>query len=607
MTRPDRLTLAALVLVAAHFAVVAHFHQPAVSGPDASGYFAQAKLLATRGHSVHVPASPFEFVGPHWVDSGSGEYYSKYPPGIPLLLAVPYALIGPTAALWVDPLLASLTLLGLLFLCRLWLGPGWALAATALMAANPLVNQHAVPGFSHTAVAFLLVWGVYALARWSREGASAWLALAGFCVGLIPSARYAEALYAGAFALFVALRLRATGRSQRAALPGVVAAAVPMGLLALPNQLSFGAFWRTGYAVSGEQTGFGLGHFAGHWSSILAGLGGTGVGLLFALGVVGMALLAAHRDTRARGILLLALVVPTTLLYMAYYWGGDDMSQRFLLPTYYLYAVAGVWLLKLLSDQMGRAALAATAAVLVLSLPGGLSRSVTQLAQRSTRDGVLVAITDSLAQYVPAGAVLLTDRTLGQHLDVVSPWRVGHAEILLRDAGDGPGPGRGDAMRRPPGAADDDDRPHPMAGQSRQRQGKYRNLSAEERAMAIADDLRTWVGPDGTAYLMAPDEQTLSPLAALGLEWQVCARIDLPEAPAATGPGGRPGRMGPRGAGRRQPFPRAGAMAPGMPPAGPGFAAPGAAGPMGRMGARMPGGATRGYAGGEVLLVELML
>ena len=106
-----------------------------------------------------------------------------------MLLAVPYALAGPAAALWVDPLLASATLLGLFFLCRLWLGPGWGLVATALMATNPLVNQHAVPGFSHTAVAFLLVWGIYALARWTRDDSWPWLVVAGLCVGAIPTAR----------------------------------------------------------------------------------------------------------------------------------------------------------------------------------------------------------------------------------------------------------------------------------------------------------------------------------------------------------------------------------------------------------------------------------
>lgn len=609
--RVERLTLAGLALVAAHFIYVAAFHEPAVAGPDASGYFAQAKMLATQGQTYQEPASPLAFVGAHWLDAGDGRYYSKYPPGFPLLLAVPYALIGPTASLWVDPLLASLTLLGLLLLCRPWLGPGWALVATALMATNPLVNLHAAPGFSHTAVAFLLVWGIYALARWTREDSWRWLALAGLCVGLVPTARYAEVLYVGAFALYVGLHLRLhlrqsgrTGREAlRRALPGAAAAALPMALLALRNQLAFGAFWRTAYAISGEQTGFGLGHFAQHWASYLEALGGGGVGLLFGLGVVGMALLVAAPDTRLRGALLVALLAPTTLLYMAYYWGGDDMSQRFLLPTYYLYAVAGVWLLKLLADHLGRPALAAAVAVLVLALPWGLSRSTQQLVAQGRSRRALVAVTDSLEQHVPNGAVVLADRTLGAHLDVVSPWRIGHAEALLNpDEGPrGPGPGQRPGMPWR-GREGGGGRPDPMAGGARQRQAKYRDFPAAERRQAVLADLKSWAGPGGRAYLLIGDDGAEPLLADLGVTWESVCRIELPELEyggdrSGLAPGVAPGmaRAAKRGLGQR-------AMEPGM--MRPGMDGP----PMGGRGMAHPGGGPFGAApSGPLLLVELRL
>ena len=594
--RIPRLTLAGLALVAAHFLFVAAFHEPAVSGPDAGGYFAQAKMLATQAQTYQEPASPLQFVGPHWIDGGGGRYYSKYPPGFPLLLAVPYALFGPTASLWVDPLLASATLLGLFLLCRLWIGPGWALAATALMATNPLVNQHAVPGFSHTAVAFFLVWGMYALARWRPDGSSRWLTLAGLCVGMVPATRYAEILYAGAFALYVGLHLHRSDRSWRAALPGLAGAALPMALLALRNQLAFGAFWRTGYAISGEQTGFGFAYFAQHWASYLDALGGGGVGLLFGLGVVGMAVLVSAPDTRLRGQLLVALVVPTTLLYMAYYWGGDGMSQRFLLPTYYLYAIAGVWLLKLLAHHLGRPALVAVGAVLVLALPWGLDRSVRQLAVQESRNRILVAVTDSLERHVPAGAILLADRSLGQHLDVVGPWRIGHAEVLLgiserarsamvdgrlgEDLGRreergaaGAGSARG-RSRKDFGDADRGDRPNPMAGGARQRLDKYRGLSAREREEAVLADLKAWAGAEEPVYLLGPEERLPEWLDALDIGWKKVALIQLPQPETGAGPAGRSAPMASRRLGGRR-FMRPGMMRPGMPGGGPFGAAPG--------------------------------
>ena len=565
MNRTDRLTLAALVLVAARFVCIASFHQPALSGPDASGYFTQAKALATSGQTYLEPTSPLQFVGPHWLDGGDGRYFAKYPPGFPLLLAVPYALSGPTASLWVDPLLVSGALLGLFLLCRLWLGPGWGLVATALMATNPLVNQHAVAGFSHTAVAFLLVWGIYALARWTRDDSWPWLALAGLCVGAIPTARYAEVLYVGAFALYVALHLRHTARNWRAALPGAAAAALPMAWLALRNQLAFGAFWRTAYAISGEQTGFGLQYFAAHWAIYLETLGGSGVGLLFGLGVIGVAVLVTQRQTRTRAILLAALILPTTLLYMAYYFGGDNMSQRFLLPTYYLYVVGGVWLLKILGDAVGRPAVA-VAVVLALSLPWGLSRSLDTLSHRAQVDSHLVALTDSLAGYVPDGAIVLADRTVGQHLDVLSLWRVGHAEVLLNGGQLRRGPGAqmrtgGGAVAVPDGsqrgrvAGSDQrgDRPNPMAGGGEERWSKYRELSDGKRARKVLADLRQWAGSEGRAFVLVPGEDHLESLRE-ELEAHVVARFDLPTAEIDGKPGGdarsvpagrRPGRMMP--------------------------------------------------------------
>ena len=72
------------------------------------------------------------------------------------------------------------------------------------------------------------------------------------------------------------------------------------------------------------------------------------MGLLFPLGVLGMAGLCLSRGTRRTGLLFLLLVVPTTLLYMAYYWAPEGMAMgtmRFLLPTFACYVVAGVWAL----------------------------------------------------------------------------------------------------------------------------------------------------------------------------------------------------------------------------------------------------------------------
>ena len=595
--------MAAIVLVVLHFAVLAGFHEPALSGPDANGYFAQAKLLATEGHTYQVVNSPIQLTGAHWIDAGNGRHFSKYPPGFPMLLAIPYSLFGPTASLWVDPLMASLTLLALFLICRYWITPGWALAATALMATSPLLNEHAIPGFAHTPVAFFLLWGMYGLVRWTQRNSLGWLALASFCIGMIPTIRYAEVVYAGAFALFIILRLRDSRPTARSALPPLLAAvlpaAVPMSLLAIRNHLAFGTFWQTGYAVSQEQTGFGWGYFAEHWVPYLEGLMGPGMGLLFGLGVFGLAVLCSRPDTRQQGLLLVALILPTTLLYMAYYWQPDPMSQRFLLPTYYLYAIAGVWLLSLVAERLGRPALIGTVVVLGLSMVWGSSRSIRSLAMQQDRNSALVRVTQAVEQHVPAGSILLADRLVGQHLDVIGQWRLGQAEILggpdrMRR---GPGPGQPFAWGPPPAdrpspaagqpfgrdtalgdraapTADPRnmrDGPNPMAGGAMQRLEKYRGLNERERSAMVRQDLVAWAGEDARIYVLGVKEETIAQVRQLGLgdNWQELATIELPKPE-------EPHKRFGRGAGRARPKVHFRAFGP------PGMAGPG--GPMGPFG-----------------------
>ena len=592
--RPDRTTVAAIALVILHFAVLACFHEPALSGPDANGYFAQAKLLATEGQTSQVLDSPIQLTGAHWIDAGDGRYFSKYPPGFPLLLAVPYRLFGPAASLWLDPLMASLTLLALFLICRHWVTPGWALAGTALMATSPLVNEHAVAGFSHTAVAFFLLWGMYGLLRWTQHHSPGWLALAGFCIGMVPTIRYAEVLYAGAFALFIILRLRDTRPTGAGALATVATAAlpaaVPMSLLAIRNHRAFGAFWRTGYAASQEQTGFGWGYFADHWASYLEGLMGPGMGLLFGLGVFGLAVLCTRPDTRQRGLFLVSLILPTTLLYMAYYWQPDPKSLRFLLPTYYLYTMAGIWLLSLMAERLGRPAVIGTIVVVGLSVVWGSSRSLESLALQQDRNAALVHITRAVEQHVPAGSILLVDRQVGQHLDVIGRWRLGQAEVLSgadrrsRVFGPGQRPGWGGPLApgsTPPGtqpsprdAAPGDraaatadprdmrDGPNPMAGGAMQRLARYRGLREPERSAMVCQDLIAWAGEDSCIYVLGAKEEITAQMRRLGLgnSWQELATIELPQTEE---PGGRPGR----GARRARPgFPgRLGMAGPGGP------------------------------------------
>ena len=110
------------LLLGVHFLVLAFFFEPAISTPDANGYFAQARLIADEGRTDIAVESPSQYVGDHWMPVGEGHYYGQYPPGLPALLALVYRPLGPSASLWVIPLMGTLSLLALFLVARDWVG-----------------------------------------------------------------------------------------------------------------------------------------------------------------------------------------------------------------------------------------------------------------------------------------------------------------------------------------------------------------------------------------------------------------------------------------------------------------------------------------------------
>jgi hypothetical protein len=514
---PSTRTVSGLAygLLAVYFAAILVHVQPAISGPDAAGYFLQGAELASTGHGWQAAESPLQFVAPNWSEGLSGRYYSKHPPGLPLLLGAFDVVFGTGGALWVDPLLTALCLLGLFLLCRRWLGAVWGLAALAAMIANPIVNHHVLGGFAHAAVSCVLIWGVYALSRWREEGGFGWAMLAGAAVGVLPSLRYPELLFGAAFGVAIlhhalsSPRERERERRWVGPLAALVGFILPIGALAARNLVAFGAVWRTGYSASHEQGGFGWGYFADNWHDYLSGLV-EGLGLLGGLAVAGLAVMLSSRPTRWRGALIVGLVLPTTILYCAYYWDNDEMSQRFLLPTYYLYAVAAVHLLAALPSR------AAAAAVATVAILWGAPQAREQLAEQSTERAAQARLGTSVSGHVPNGAVLFTERASGQQLAYLHRWRLASVETILA---------RPD--RPPPGEST---RPRPVNRQP-ENAARYRDLFGTERRAAVAADVDTWAGSDdATVWFLVTEPMLLALTERLSLngELQEVAHLELP-------------------------------------------------------------------------------
>ena len=416
------------VLVAVHLLFLELFFSPAISTPDANGYMAQARLIANEGTTQIVVESPAQYVGDHWLSVAEGRYYGQYPPGLPAILAVVFRLFGPYASFYVIPLMGSLSLLALFLVVREWVGPTWALMASALMAVNPYFNAHALGADSHIAVCFFLLWALYGLVRWERSRTPGWAALAGLCLGIIPTVRYPETIFLIPFGVYVLMTGPRNGRWWRSVLAAIGFGSVPIVALALRNQSAFGAFWKTGYSISGEQTGFGPDYLAVHFVPYLFLLLTRGVGLLLPVGAYGLVALCRRTQTAKRGRLLVALVLPITLLYMAYYWHADGNSTRFLLPTFAFYTIAAVWLLKLRSETEPQRTRKWAKIILGVTFVWGLSISVILLSALKRDNQEIAKVTRLIEQQVEPGSIVIAQSGLLQHLDFLGQWRLAPEE-----------------------------------------------------------------------------------------------------------------------------------------------------------------------------------
>lgn len=505
-----------LALVVVHFVFLMWFFEPAISTPDANSYFSQAKLIARTGRTYIEPESPLQYVGVHWNHVGDNRYYCTHAPGLPLLMAPVYKVFGPGATVAMNPIFASLSLLGLFLLCRMWVGDGWGLLAAALMAVNPFLNEHAHFGDGHSAVCFFFMWGLFFVAMWVRARAVWWAFSAGLFLGVIPTIRYPDLFYLPAVAVFVLLHIRGSERFRRCVSAGAVGVGIPVIALCVRNQLAFGAFWRTGYSTAFDTDRFFslqyLGEYAlPHLKMLLA----DGCGLVFGLGVLGIAMLCARRSTWKRGALFAMLVVPITIVYMSYFWGPDRQSMRYLLPTFYIYTIAGVWVLWELGGIHRRSACAGSLAVLIVTVLWGLSPSIRSMRVLAEQNGAVARVTSVVEKCVEPGSILVANDRFNQHLDFIGAWRLADAGMLPFFRAGRPRPPEG-AGTQPREAAEAPQMPfaqrRALVGRlggpkNVQAMERYKQLRPEELFDAFSRDIWDWAGTERKVYLLLKEGQ----------------------------------------------------------------------------------------------------
>jgi len=177
---------------------------------DSIGYLFQAKTFAIGRLSAPLPPVPESFAHESLL-MRNGAWFSTFPPGYPLLLALGVLAGAP----WlVSPVAASLTLLLLFWLGRTLYGGATSLLAVALLLSSPFFLFISGSMMSHATGLLLTTLGLLLVAR-SVSSEATWLPLlAGVCLGWLTSSRQLTGLAVTAPAVaWLTTRRLSSGRS----------------------------------------------------------------------------------------------------------------------------------------------------------------------------------------------------------------------------------------------------------------------------------------------------------------------------------------------------------------------------------------------------------
>jgi 4-amino-4-deoxy-L-arabinose transferase-like glycosyltransferase len=561
--------LCVLLVVALFCGFIAMYFAPAITEPDDNGYFAQATRWVRGGTTWFKSASDAEYIGMHWLwDSKSGTYVSRYPPGLPAFIAILYQLGGYKLAMLANPLLAVGSLIGLYFASRRLLPVVWALTGVVLLATNPTFITHTLAGDSHMAVTFCLVWGTGLLLLWREQRAGWQIFLAGLVLGCIPAIRYPDSLVALGVGAFILCNLRLNRASFGHLGAAALGALIPILPLLVRNQLVLGGFWKTGYALTNEQTGFSFAYFKQHAVQYLQIIQGDGLGIVFALGLLGIVWMICVRGSRAIGVMFSLFVVPMLLLYMAYYWApgfNAGATMRFLLPTFPIYILAGMWMLANATRTAPRAVWAALPVVMIsFQLLWGTSTALQSANRMGFSKQALSILTEKVREVAQRDDVVVASAAFLQHADFVREWKLADMGLIRGGGPGGGGPGRM--------FGGDGNGPSPMQAEKQLRLRELYTGSTAEKLEKFAADVNTWArgtdmsdtGDGHSIYIVCAESELRTTFGRNNAEVTVVERIELPKRPFPPASqnifGGGPPGMGGPGGGRQGGGPGGGGM-----------------------------------------------
>jgi Dolichyl-phosphate-mannose-protein mannosyltransferase len=330
MARDRWIGLFVIAIAIGFYAVMTlGFWAPADGGVDQNAYLLGGRMIAEHGTPRYTLPNPYAYVGNMFIrtsglDVKGGDYYPKYPFGLPLLYASFFWICGATRAaslaFLVSPVCAILAVTGMFFLARLVAGSFAAVMAAILLGTSQLMIELSNNPNSHASCVAFIIWGMYFLLRWWQSG-KMWIGiLAGFLIGYAGLIRYSEGLLVLPIAMASASRMRwSDWRSYlRNAIPGLTWA-IPIGAMLIFNKHTMGNW--TGYDSTNESEGFTWLKFRQTWEQMIRTYYDTGAFFVLPFGLAGIGMI--FRRSWQLGLVMLLWLLPGTALYTSYYWSPD--------------------------------------------------------------------------------------------------------------------------------------------------------------------------------------------------------------------------------------------------------------------------------------------
>lgn len=203
---------------------------------DSVAYLFQAKIFALGRFYAPLPLFP-QFFRHEFILQEGGKWFSKYPPGWPLVLAIGVIVGLP----WVvNPLLAAFTLFLIYLLGKEFYSPRIGLLAAFLGLSSPFFLFLSASFMSHPAALFFLTLFILTLIRGIRKGSQLYFLVSGLSWGMAFITRELTALaITFPFTLYALLDL-VRRRSLRQYLPLVWGALIPLSFYLLYNAILMG-------------------------------------------------------------------------------------------------------------------------------------------------------------------------------------------------------------------------------------------------------------------------------------------------------------------------------------------------------------------------------